>query len=231
MPQVGRGDKEFSFALDKLTNNISQNRGTSDLFLMGDWNLSEKHTIKRQEILHKKTRDWNTVITKPKEFTNLNFCGSKSTLDYAVHSDNIQCELKVLPHKDCPLNSSTHTPVIAKIVYKKEALTQKHSECSSNSMSHLFYKHQRIDEDNFDFELYQKKTRIYALAALRLTEGMNACDRLSVLSHMLTSAADRCIPVIETNTTKSDLELEHAKQMQSEIRRFSRTIHKKKKIT
>ena len=76
MPQVGRGDKEFSFALDKLTNNISQNRGTSDLFLMGDWNLSEKHTIKRQEILHKKTRDWNTVITKPKEFTNLNLSQS-----------------------------------------------------------------------------------------------------------------------------------------------------------
>ena len=74
MPQVGRGDRDFSFALDKLTDNITKNRGTNDLFLMGDWNLSEKHTLKRQCILKKKTEDWNTMITKPKEFTNFNFC-------------------------------------------------------------------------------------------------------------------------------------------------------------
>ena len=51
MPQVGRGDNELDKALEKLTQNMTVNRSTNEVFMMGDWNLSTKHSLKRQKTL------------------------------------------------------------------------------------------------------------------------------------------------------------------------------------
>ena len=88
--------------------------------------------------------------------------------------------------------------------------------------SELFHKHDKLDPDSFDFELYKIRSRIYALTALKVMKGENVCDLLSLLAHMLCFAADDCTlspnPDVATNSGQDAfmLDLDEAKRMEKD---------------
>ena len=236
MPQQGRGVKAFSMEMNKLASCIEKNCGNNQLFLMGDWNLSKKHKRQRHEVFDSVTEPWDIVTTKPDTHTNVNFCGSKSCLDWVSHSQDIEVTLEVLSHEKYPMNQSSHAPIIADIEYLRDI---DDDGCGSSNgpavdNSKFFFKHEKLDPNCFDFELYKRRSRIYALTALKTMKGANVCELMSLLAHMLCFAADACVK--STHSVAADknpedlfsLDLDDAKRMETDFKNFERYIYKKR---
>ena len=69
-----------------LTGEVTKHRDDSKVILMGDFNIKKKHSPQRKEIFNRIATDLGLVINTPDTYTNTDYKGAKSTLDYILHT-------------------------------------------------------------------------------------------------------------------------------------------------
>ena len=90
-----------------------------ETFLAGDFNVSlnQKKGPERVSLLEEMTNNAGLKKLSPLVTTNYNFCGSQTIIDYSYFSENIKVELTVIDPDKCPLNTSSHVPIIYDVEY------------------------------------------------------------------------------------------------------------------
>ncbi len=103
---------------------MTKHREDSKVMLVGDFNIQKKHTQSRKDIFNKMVNDLGLIVNMPASYTNPDYKGTRSTLDYILCSPEIKTSHIDIYHLDrFPGNSSTHSPIFATIEFEENRRT------------------------------------------------------------------------------------------------------------
>ena len=90
-----------------LIGEVTKHREDSKVVLMGDFNIQKKHSPQRKDVFNRIATDLGLVINTPDTYTNTDYKGTKSTLDYILCSPEIKTSKIDVYH----LETAQHIPL------------------------------------------------------------------------------------------------------------------------
>ena len=121
MPTDGDQQKYQQMCRTLITE-VTKYRGTSEVVLIGDFNIQENHRQIRKDMFNSMVNTLGLKVHQPKTYTNLsrNKNHTRTVLDYILATPEVDVsEIEVYHPDRVPGNTSTHSPIFATTRAKK----------------------------------------------------------------------------------------------------------------
>ncbi len=198
------GKEKLERALSDLDRILTPLAG-EPVALIGDMNLSDKHTPGRKNLFREFFEKHKMKLYTPEAATNFPYKGEPAALDHMAASHHFTgVRVEVLGRTRVPLNTSTHVPLIWTFNVHEfrgsDTDTKEEGKIKSEKLPRPDWRFK------IDYELWDKIEPVYVDVAMDITRGMETTWRVKTVEFMLSraSARARIVPrEVEADTNLS----------------------------
>ena len=220
------GDKAAQQKYREMANTViaqvTELRQDAKVVLIGDFNIQKKHTQQRWQIFNSILSELDLKLHTPDTYTNSDYRGNKSTLDYIICSQDVTVSEIDVYHMDrFPGNSSTHSPIFATIEFKENIPTKNIQEEVKEGLDSPFSSYlsrKRPNWDNIDMNLFHKLSSIKVDSVWHTIENEKSDIKLNAIINILVrSALDASAGKQDRDTRTEPPEMKNLKELLSTV--------------